>query len=78
MLMFVNSFGFSAGGWGKFMRLTNAWWETPPRPFLYTSSVPSAAGPAAGPAVILSREAQRLKLFDSLLKDVEVHFFGSR
>ena len=33
---------------------------------------PSASSPAAGPTVILSREAQRLKLFDRLLKDVEV------
>jgi hypothetical protein len=36
------------------------------------AAAPSTSSPAAGPAVILSREAQRLKLFDSLLKDVEV------
>ena len=36
------------------------------------AAAPSTSSPAAGPTVILSREAQRLKLFDRLLKDVGV------
>ena len=36
------------------------------------AAAPSTSSPAADPTVVLSREAQRLKLFDRLLKDVEV------
>lgn len=36
------------------------------------AAAPSTSRPAADPTVVLSREAQRLKLFDRLLKEVEV------